>query len=112
MYNIFKNKENTKIIVRVEIPGNSSIQSELETVGEYQAIKLTGEKVKDKEPEKIEENIFNMREYGRYSLEIPIKEDKLTDEPPSFKQVEGVCILEYKIAAKKDPFVFTGKSDL
>ena len=112
MYNIFKNKENTKIIVRVEIPGNSSIQSELETVGEYQVIKLTGEKVKDKEPEKIEENIFNMREYGRYSLEIPIKEDKLTDEPPSFKQVEGVCILEYKIAAKKDPFVFMGKSDL
>ena len=53
-----------------------------------------------------------MREYGRYSLEIPIKEDKLTDEPPSFKQVEGVCILEYKIAAKKDPFVFMGKSDL
>ena len=112
MYNIFKNKENTKIIVRVEIPGNSSIQYELETVGEYQVIKLTGEKVKDKEPEKIEENIFNMREYGRYSLEIPIKEDKLTDEPPSFKQVEGVCILEYKIAAKKDPFVFMGKSDL
>ena len=112
MYNIFKNKENTKIIVRVEVPGNSSIQSELETVGEYQVIKLTGEKIKDKEPEKIEENIFNMREYGKYSLEIPIKEDKLSDDPPSFKQVEGVCILEYKIAAKKDPFVFMGKGDL
>ena len=109
MYNIFKNKENTKIIVRVEVPGNSSIQSELETVGEYQVIKLTGEKTKDKEPEKIEKNIFNMREYGKYSLEIPIKEDKLSDDPPSFKQVEGVCILEYKIAAKKRSFCLYGQ---
>ena len=30
-YNIFKNKENTKLIVRVELPGNCSIVSESES---------------------------------------------------------------------------------
>ena len=105
-YNIFRDKENTKIIVRVEIPGNSHIKDELEKVGEYQIIKLSGEKIKDKEPEKIEENIFNMREYGRYSLEIPFKDEKLSqlsDESPSITKIDGVYILEYKIAEKQKP---------
>ena len=50
--------------------------------------------------------MFNMREYGQYSLEIPLKEDKdvkLTDDPPSIKKIEGVYILEYIIAKKATP---------
>ena len=106
MYNIFKNKDNTKFIVRVELPGNCDIVSDSERVGEYHILKISGEKKKDKEPEKLEENMFNMREYGQYSLEIPLKEDKdvkLTDEAPSIDKIEGVYILEYNIAKKATP---------
>ena len=114
-YNIFKNKENTKFIVRVELPGNCSILSDSERVGEYHVIKISGEKRKDKEPEKIEENIFNRREYGKYSLEIPLKEDKedkLSDDPPTIKKIEGVYILEYNIAKKRDKIGVEGENNL
>ena len=114
-YNIFKNKENTKFIVRVELPGNCSIVSDSERVGEYHIIKISGEKRKDKEPEKIEENIFNMREYGHYSLEIPLKEDKedkLSDDPPTIKKIEGVYILEYNIAKKRGMIEVEGENNL
>ena len=104
-YNIFKNKENTNLIVRIELPGTCSMKAGFENAGEYKIIKLNGEKIKDKDPEKLEENIFNKREYGPYSLEIPLNEYekdaiKLKENPPNIKKIDGVYILEYEIAEK------------
>ena len=112
-YNIFKNKENTKIIIRVELPGNCSMQCYFERIGEYHIIKISGEKIKDKEPENIEENIFNMREYGHYSIEIPLQDDfiRLSDDPPKIQRIEGVYILEYNIA-KESPSMMIINEDL
>ena len=95
-YNIF-NKDN-KIIVRVEAPGNCNLESRIEIQGEYNVIKLYGEKKKDKEPENLEKNIFNSRELGKYSLEIPLKfaEYHLKTKPPSINYMRGVFILEYE----------------
>ena len=70
-YNIFC-KDN-KIIVRVEAPGNCDLESKIEIQGEYNVIKLYGEKRKDKEPENLDKNIFTSREIGPFSLEIPLK---------------------------------------
>lgn len=47
-YNIFK--EDNQIIVRVEVPGHSSIQSEIGNDENYNIIKLTGKKFKDSKP--------------------------------------------------------------
>ena len=99
-YNVFQ--EDNKIIVRVEVPGHCEIQSEIEDCEYYSIIKLTGKKLKDKKPQKIEDNIINFREYGDFSLEIPVsKNDILTRENPAFKKIDGLLFFEYKTNTKK-----------
>ena len=98
VYNIFK-KDN-KLIVRVETPGNCKIStSKIETQEEYNVIKLTGEKIKDEEPKNLDENIINLRELGKFCLEIPLKtsEYNLYHKKPTVKIVNGVHILEYDL---------------
>ena len=99
MYNIY-NKDN-KIIVKVEAPGNCTIKSKIDIQGEYNIIKLTGEKMKDEEPESIEKNIFNLRESGKYILEIPLKfsEYRLSTKKPKITNENGVFIVEYDLDA-------------
>ena len=99
-YNIFS-KDN-KIIIKVEIPGNCTINSEIKVYGEYFIIRLKGEKVKDKEPEKIEDNIYNFREYGKFVLDIPLNSKEynlfnLSKEKPKFIRKEGIYTIEYKL---------------
>ena len=82
-YNYYKEKKTNndnikeKIIIRVEAAGNSSIKSNVDYVGEYTIIRLNGNKEKDKTPEKIEDNIFNSREFGEFTLDIPLKTVKI-----------------------------------
>ena len=109
-YNIFNKADN--IIVRVEAPGNCNLESKIEIQGEYNVIKLYGEKKPDKEPEDIQKNIFNSRENGQYSLEIPLKfaEYHLKTKPPSINYMRGVFILEYELdfyEGKKEDRQFT-----
>ena len=96
-YNIF-NKDN-KIIVRVEIPANCEVNSKIEIQGEYNIIKIFGEKIKDKEPDNLEQNIYNSRESGKFFLEIPLKsaEYRLSYKDPDIKMRQGICILEYDL---------------
>ena len=98
-YNIYK-KDN-KIKVRVEAPGNSTenIQTYIEKIGEYNIIKIYGEKIKDKEPANLEQNIYNSRENGKFVLEIPLKysEYHLKCKLPCIKMRLGVYILEYDL---------------
>ena len=97
MYNIYSKDD--KIIVRVEAPGNCTLKSKIEIQGEYNVIKLTGEKMKDKEPENSDKNIFNLRENGKYVLEIPLKigEYRLRSKAPIQDYKRGVYILEYDL---------------
>ena len=97
MYNIYK-KDN-KIIVRIEAPGNCNVTSNLEYTGEYNIIKLKGEKKKDKEPENLDMNIYNLRENGKFTLEIPLKisEYHLSNKAPKIEYVRGVFIIEYDV---------------
>ena len=110
VYNIYKKeivkknkKENEKeyqIIVKVETPGNCKIEtSEIYLNEEYNVIKLTGEKKKDKEPENPNENIHDSREFGKFILEIPLKmsEYHLINKLPSVKINNGVYILGYDL---------------
>jgi HSP20 family molecular chaperone IbpA len=102
-YNIFK--KGNKLIVRVETPGNCKIEtSEIYINEEYNVIKLTGEKKKDKEPENSDDNIYNLRESGKFNLEIPLKisEYHLIRDLPRLEIKNGVHILEYKLEVVDD----------
>ena len=101
-YNIFK-KDN-KLIVRVEAPGNCDLKQKTEIQGEYNIIKLFGEKRKDKEPEKIEDNIYNLREIGKFNLEIPLKfsDFRLSMNNPKSEYIKGVYNLEYQLEIKEE----------
>ena len=96
-YNYYKN--NNQIIVRVEAPGNCDIESSIHYGGEYIVIKLTGIKKKDEEPAKIEDNIFNGRELGKFSLDIPLKTGDflIKNEKPKIEKKNGIFILAYQI---------------
>ncbi len=101
-YNYYKKDDS--IIIRVESPGNCNINSKIEYSGEYTIIKLFGEKIKDIEPKKLEENIYNNREFGNFFLDVPLKtEDYLVkNEEPKIIEKKGVLILEFKLDEKKD----------
>ena len=102
VYNIYKKED--KLIIRVEASGNSSIKSEIFFSGEYTFIKLSGIKKPDKEPHNLRDNIFNSREFGNYTLNIPIKTSDflLKNEEPSYVEKKGVFIMEYKLDEKKE----------
>ena len=88
-----------KIQVRVEAPGNCSVSSAIEYIGEYTIIKLTGEKKPDKEQDKISTLFFNNREIGKFSLELTIKAEDyiIKNEAPKYTPKKGLLILEYNI---------------
>ena len=100
-YNYYKKDD--KIIIRVEAPGNSSIKSSVDSVGEYKIIRLNGNKRKDKEPAKLEDNLFNSRESGFFSLDIPLKNEDflIKNESPTYDEKKGVLIVEFKLEEKK-----------
>ena len=102
LYNIYKKED--KLIIRVEASGNSSIKSEIFFSGEYTFIKLSGIKKPDKEPHNLRDNIFNSREFGNYTLNIPIKTSDflLKNEEPSYVEKKGVFMMEYKLDEKKE----------
>ena len=92
-----------QIIVRVEAPGNSTIESSLKHIGEYTTIKLNGSKSKDKEPEELEQNIFNSREIGTFSFDIPLKTEEylIKNELPKIEKKNGIFILSFKLEEKQ-----------
>ena len=100
-YNYYKKGD--KIIIRLEAPGNTSIKSSVDALGEYKIIRLTGNKKKDKEPEKLEDNVFNSRESGPFSLDIPLKNEDfmIKNEAPTYAEKKGVIILEFKLEEKE-----------
>ena len=100
-------QKDQKIIVRVEAPGNCSIQSKINYSGEYTIIRLKGTKKQDKEPKKGG-NIHTTREFGDFNLDIPLKteEYKIKNQKPTINEKKGVLILEYEIEKKEDNYEF------
>ena len=98
-YNLY-NIDN-KIIIKVECPGNGSIRAEMEPIGEYYMIRLSGEKYEDEDSAKfVDNNIsYNKREFGKFKFEIPLNSHKykLSYEKPSIRKEKGMFILEYKL---------------
>ena len=105
-YNYYE--KDGQIIIRLEAPGNCKIESSIEPGGEYTVIKIRGKKEKDIEPIKIEDNIFNSREFGNFYLEIPLKPESfiISNEKPKFESKNGLIILSYKLEKKREKAIF------
>jgi len=105
-YNYYKKGDNS-IIIRVEGPGNCGITPNIDYSGEYTIIRLNGIKKKDKEPNKLEDNIHNTREFGEFSLDIPLKTEEflLKNEKPICTQQKGLLMIEYKLDKKEEATV-------
>ena len=101
-YNYFQKDDS--ILIRVEVPGNCNMKYSIENIGEYNIIKLNGTKKKDKEPEKLSDNIYNCREFGDYSLNIPLKiEDYLIkNQEYKIEKKNGIFLFEVKIDKKEN----------
>ena len=101
VYNYFQKDDS--IIIRVEAPGNCNMKYSIENIGEYTIIKLYGTKNKDKEPEKLCDNIYNCREFGDYSLNIPLKIEDYLIKNQEYKvdKKNGIFFFEVKIDKKK-----------
>ena len=97
-YNYYRNNNN-QIIIKVEAPGTCNIKSSFKYSGEYIIIKLTGIKEKDEEPARIEDNIFNGREIGKFSLDIPLKYEDfiIKHEKPKIEKKDGIFTLTYQL---------------
>ena len=111
-YNYYKKDD--KIIVRVEAPGNSTINSTILPAGEYTFIRLSGLKKRDKEPANLEDNMFNSREMGFYTLDIPLKSDDflIKGESPKIVEKKGVLMLEYQLEEKKEDKGFSVENEI
>ena len=106
-YSYYKKDKNT-LIIFLECPGICSLTPDVYYEGVYNIIKLSGIKYKDKEPLKFEDNIFNTREFGKFSLEIPLKtEEFLISDIKPIEKSDGIFIITVKIKEKMpfEPFI-------
>ena len=106
-------KEKKKIVVRVEEPGNSKIESKLEYSGEYTVIRLTGTKKQDKEPKNNTDNIHTTREFGEFNLDIPLKTEdyNIKNIKPNVFDKKGIIVLEYEYEEKSQKYEYGGEED-
>jgi HSP20 family molecular chaperone IbpA len=98
-YNCYK--KGNKIIIKVEIPGNKIISSEY-FLGYNNIIRISGEKKKDIEPKDNNDLIFSNREFGKFYLDIPLKEEfRIKDKDPTITEKRGLIIFEFEIEEQK-----------
>ena len=111
-YSYYKKDKNT-LIIFLECPGICSLTPDVYYEGVYNIIKLSGIKNKDKEPLKFEDSLFNTREFGKFSLEIPLKTEEflISDIEKPIKS-DGIFIITVKIKEKMSFQSYDIKSDV
>ena len=103
-YNYFKPDENT-LEIRVEVPGNKKCNISYKVIGDETIITVKGEKKRDAEPKKPEDDLRNIREFSEFVLNIPLKvqdfeiKQSKKDYP---KWVNGVCCMQYELTSKAE----------
>ena len=71
-YNYFKPDENT-LEIRIELPGKVKPNISHKVLGDETIVMIKGTKEKDKIPENEKDNLLNIREFGEFELNIPLK---------------------------------------
>ena len=89
--------KNDKLILKLEVPGNINISTDY-IIGENKnIIEVKGKKNNDKEPIFLKDNNYNDREFGEFSIDIPIKIYLDSTIKPEINFKEGICSIEYRI---------------
>ena len=96
--------KNNKLILKIECPGNIELSCNHRLIGKYNIIEIKGIKNKDKEPKDLKDNIYNSREFGKFSVDIPLMIDLENTKPKIIKK-EGLFIIEFPIKLKKNNLV-------
>ena len=103
--NYFKFNDNGQetLEIRVESAGNTTLKPHIDYVGEYTIIKIQGTKKEDKFP-KLDDNIRNTREFGNFTLEIPLKTEDILikNEKPIIEDKKGLIIIQYLLEQKNN----------
>ena len=110
-YNYYK--DGNKIVIRVEVPGNCSLEPSLDYSGEYTIIRLKGNKKEDKAPKNKEDNLHITREFGQFTLDIPLKSEDyiLSNKPPNIEKKNGVFIISFDLDNKTTLLGYTTKEE-
>ena len=100
-YNYYKPDEHT-LEIRLEVPGNVKVDVNLIIESELTKIKITGIKKYDNNPKNPENNIFNIREFSNFEVDIPLRKDEFQIISKSPKEgypkiVSGICIIQYEL---------------
>ena len=103
-YNYFKPDENT-LEIRLEIPGNGKCDVNHKVMGDKTVITVKGIKNKDKDPKEPNYNLFNIREFSEFELNIALKTEdlqisKIKEQYPKFKN--GICFIQYELFTKAE----------
>ena len=101
-------KTDNSIVVIIEVPGNFNLSSDIQYSGEYAIIKLDGRKEKDAISINQKNVFYTEREFGNFSLNIPIKQVDfvIKNEKPMFESKDGILTLSYKIEKSNGPSTF------
>ena len=102
-YNYFKSEVDNILEIRIEAPGKVKINADYKVVGKETIITFKGNKMKDRVPTKISDNLFNIRTFGEFEINILLKvEDyginKLNKGYPKFEN--GIYYIQYILAQK------------
>ena len=112
-YNYFENGDN--ISVRIEVPGNYKLNcGNLKYRGEYTIIPIQGEKITDKTPSKVEENLYTTREFGKFEVNIYLQTEKykLKDEKVVPVTQNGVAVFKFPLLKEEIKNVSTSFNEL
>ena len=88
-----------------------------ESVGFNKIIKIDGEKRNEKEPENKNDNIYNSREYGKYSIQCPIIYNDnyiLKNQEPKIEEKKGIIFFEFQMeeSIKKKEYNLKSEDEL
>ena len=103
-YNYFKPDENT-LEIRLEVPGNVNCDVNHKIIGDKTIITINGNKKNDNQPKEPNYNLFNIREFSEFELNIPLKAEdlqisKIKEGYPKFKN--GICIIQCELTTKAE----------
>ena len=72
----------------------------------YNIIRVSGEKRKDKVPEKNDDTIFSNREFGKFYIDIPLSHEySIKNEEPLIMHKNGLIIIEFEFEEPKKNFL-------
>jgi HSP20 family molecular chaperone IbpA len=102
-YSYYFHNINKQIIIEVEAPGNCNLDSSISFNGEYIIIKIKGKKTLNEK-----QAINNGREFGNFSLDIPLKlrdlyikqsEKELVfkNQEPKIEKKDGIFTIVYQL---------------